>query len=124
MNDDQNLYREELLDLYRNPLNEGVLSGADVRGSEINPLCGDEVTVEIKFNTEGCVTDIRHRGIGCVISQVSASLVTDLLKGKAKAEIGALTPDTVTELLGLTLNPTRLRCALIALKAAQKAVLG
>ncbi len=117
------LYHEMLLDLYKHPLNKQVLKSFDIRHQEHNPVCGDVVELFIKTNKQGKLTDISWQGDGCAISQSGASLLTDEVKGKSKKEAKAITNDAMLALLGLEkLNPTRLRCATLALEALKKAL--
>lgn len=116
------IYGEQIIDLYRHPLNQGKLSHPTVSFRAFNPLCGDDVTVDILLK-KAVVKDIRHRGNGCAISQASISLLTELSKEKNKKEIMGFSTDTVVELLGVSLGPVRLKCALIGLEAIQKALL-
>src|SRR3989338_10944769 len=117
-----NLYHEALLDIYKHPLNKQALADFSIQHKEINSTCGDEVEIFIKLENDR-VTKIGWQGTSCAISQAGASLTTDAVKGKTAAEIRAMTPETVLTLLGLpNLNPTRLRCALLALEALKKAL--
>lgn len=117
------LYQEILLDLYKHPLNKKVLSEFDVRHQEHNPLCGDTVELFVKLNSSGVITDISWQGDGCAISQAATSLLTDYVKNKDTRATKEMTSDTIIEMLGLSnLNPTRLRCATLSLKALQKIV--
>lgn len=117
------IYREAILDLYRNPLNKHALIKPDIYHHENNPLCGDEVEIFIKFDAEDKVSEVGYQGDGCAISMASASLVTDEIKGMSKEQIMKMTREDVLGLLGLeNLNPTRQRCALLILKAVQKGV--
>lgn len=117
------LYQEFILDLYKHPLNKTVLNSFDVQHKEHNPLCGDVVELFIKFNKQNKISDIGWQGDGCAISQASTSLLTDHVKGKSKKELSKMTNDDMTELLGLkNLNPTRLRCATLALEALKKCI--
>ncbi len=110
------LYHELILDLNRFPLNKKKLGKFDFRNRAHNPLCGDTVEIFIKFDGDK-IADIAWQGEGCAISTASASLLTDFLKNKNKSEIKKLTQAKVLKLLGLKkINPTRLRCALLALK--------
>ncbi len=118
------VYKELILELNRHPLNKKKLSDFDVRHKETNPLCGDEIELFIKFDANDKVADVGFQGAGCAITQASASLLTDYIKGKSRAELKNITAETMTEMLGLPqLNPTRLRCLLLALKALQKSLL-
>lgn len=117
------IYREAILDLYRNPLNKHSLIKPDIYHQENNPLCGDEVEIFIKFDKSDNVSEVGYQGDGCAISMASASLVTDKIKGMSKAQIMKMTREDVLGLLGLeNLNPTRQRCALLILKALQKGI--
>lgn len=117
-NDDE-LYHEELLDLYKHPHNEGVLTDPSFVHEEQNPLCGDVITLCVQLDETQRVTDLRFRGQGCAISQASASLFTDFAKGKTLQEIVRLTPEQVQQQLGVRLSPTRLKCALLVLRTFQ-----
>jgi nitrogen fixation NifU-like protein len=117
------LYHEMLLDLYKHPLNKKMLKNFDIRHQEHNPVCGDVVELFIKTNKQGAITDIGWQGDGCAISQSGASLLTDEVKGKTTKKAKAMTSDAMLTLLGLEkLNPTRLRCATLALEALKKAL--
>lgn len=117
-----NLYRDIILELYRNPLNKKVLADFDVEHRELNASCGDDVTIRIKFDEQGRVADIGHEGIGCAISEAATSLVTDAVKGKTKKEIGEMSEKDVNELLGFEVVYTRKKCAALGLVALQKAL--
>lgn len=119
------LYRENILHHYRHPLNYGHLTGPDIVIQDANPSCGDSITIEIqcKKGKDGThVTDIRFTGEGCAIHQASASMLTDAVKHKSVDEIMTLDLPFVQELLGITLTPSRVKCALLPLEAIQKAV--
>ncbi len=117
-----NLYKEIILELNRHPLNKKVLSDFDVEVHEVNPVCGDDMTVQMKFDDDGHVIDIGFQGVGCAISQAAASVVTDEVKGKDGTSIDKMSLKDVTELLGTDIIPTRVQCALLALKTIQKAL--
>ena len=114
-------YKEYILDHYQNPRNFGKMQGADVSFSLSNPLCGDEVKVYLKFEGEK-VKKISFEGKGCVISQASASILTEKLKDKKKDEILLLDKNFMLKLLKIPLGPNRLKCALLPLEAVQKAI--
>ena len=116
------MYRDFILDLYRNPLNKKKLANADVRHREFNPSCGDDIAIEIKFNDYKQVIDIGHQGQGCAISQAGVSLLTDHLKSKTASEILEMSRIDMIELLGIPILYTRERCAVIGLIAAQMAI--
>ncbi len=114
MTDD--LYHELILDLNRRPLNKTKLTDFDYNHEEHNLLCGDTIEIFIKFDGNK-IADIAWQGEGCAISTASASLLTDYLKNKNKSEIKKIDQARVLKLLGLKkINPTRLRCAMLALK--------
>jgi nitrogen fixation NifU-like protein len=116
------LYKEFILDLYRNPLNRGELVEPDVTYTEHNPTCGDDITVDIKVDTNGHIQEIAHRGHGCAISIAAVSLMSDVVKGKGTHEVLALTLDDVIHELGVQIDYTREKCALIGLRAVQQAI--
>lgn len=117
------IYREAILDLYRNPLNKHSILQPDIYHHENNPLCGDEVEIFLKVDADDKVAEVGYQGDGCAISMASASLVTDKIKGMSKAQIMKMTRKEVLGLLGLeNLNPTRQRCALLILKALQRGI--
>lgn len=115
------LYREELLDHFRHPRNSGELADADVSTEVLNPSCGDEIAMHIKVEEDKLV-GISFKGKGCVISQAAGSLLTERVRGKSLTEIEVLSKDDMTALVGISLGPTRLRCALLALESLHKAV--
>ena len=117
-----NLYSDILLDLYKHPLNKQTLTDADLQYKLNNPVCGDQVELFIKFDDNGKVNAVGWEGNGCTISQVGASLLTDHIKGKTEDELKQITADDVITMIGLTLNATRLRCALLSFHALQKSL--
>ena len=120
---DEPMYKEIILDLNRHPLNKKALAYFDVSHREINPVCGDDISIQIKFDKEGKVVDIGHQGQGCAISQAAVSIITDHVTGLKKSAIISLGKQDVFELLGMEVIPTRLQCALLGLKAIQTAIL-
>lgn len=111
------MYREVILDLYRNPINKKVLFDFDVEHNELNPSCGDEISVQIKFDEGGRVVDIGYQGQGCAISEAAMSLLTDSIKGKYKDEILKLVEEDISALLGFSVVYTRKKCATLGLSA-------
>ncbi|MGB7639550.1 MAG: SUF system NifU family Fe-S cluster assembly protein [Nitrososphaeraceae archaeon] len=114
MSDD--IYREIILDHYRNPRNKGKLSNADVSIHDSNPLCGDEIDIHLKIEEEK-VKDIKFEGRGCAISQASASMLTEMIMDKPLTTVKDLTKEDILENIGLmNLGPARIKCALLSLK--------
>jgi nitrogen fixation NifU-like protein len=117
------IYKDIILDYYRNPRNYGELSNADIRVKDANPLCGDVIEMQLKVN-DGKVQDIRFQGKGCAISQASASMLTEAVKGKTLDETKAFGKQDMLNLLGIDPGPTRIKCALLGLKVMKLAVYG
>ena len=116
------LYREEILEHYRRPHNFGTLERPDASHEGSNPLCGDRITMMLSLSPEGRVTDVAFTGRGCAISQASASLLTDELRGRPVADLEALGSADVLGLLGIEISPARLKCALLSLETLQQAL--
>lgn len=116
-------YREYIVDHYRNPRNYGSIGDADISHEEHNPVCGDRVHLDLKVE-DNRIADIRFSGDGCSISQASASILTEMAKGKTLEEARELSKDDVLEQLGIPLGPVRLKCALLALKVLKVGAYG
>ncbi len=108
------LYRENILDHYRNPRNSGHLDHPTVSAEGVNPLCGDELAVELLV-TDGVVEDVRFNGRGCAISQAAASMISDAVKGRTVADVARISREEVLDELGIPLTPIRLKCALLSI---------
>ncbi len=117
------LYRDYILDHYKQPRNFGELEAHDLEAHEHNPLCGDELGVQIRV-VDDRIEDIRFQGHGCAISQASASIASEELKGMTLEQIGKLDADWMIELLGIPVSATRRKCALLNLKVVRGAVTG
>jgi nitrogen fixation protein NifU and related proteins len=117
------LYRDYILDHYKHPRNFGELDPRDLEGFEHNPLCGDELGVHIRVK-DGHIEDLRFHGHGCAISQASASIASEELKGMPLEAVGELSADWMIELLGIPVSATRRKCALLNLKVMRSAVTG
>ena len=114
MSDD--IYREIILDHYRNPRNKGKIDNPDVVIHDSNPLCGDQIDIYLKV-VEGQIKDIKFDGKGCAISQASASMLTEMVMDKPLTTAKDISKDEVLENIGLTnLGPARIKCALLSLK--------
>jgi nitrogen fixation NifU-like protein len=118
------LYREQIIDRFKNPRMRGVLDPHDYSYEDDNPLCGDRIRVDVRVNEQGIVTEAAYSGEGCAISQASADLLTEAVVGKSLEEVKALGKEQVLELLGIQLGPVRLKCALLSLKVLKAGVYG
>jgi nitrogen fixation NifU-like protein len=116
------LYRDEILEHYREPHNFGTLDAPDATYEGHNPLCGDRITMMVMVDAGGAVSDVAFSGRGCAISQASASLLTDEIKGRPAAEVEAMTNQDILDLLGIEISPARLKCALLSLDTLQHAL--
>jgi nitrogen fixation NifU-like protein len=108
------LYREVILDHYKNPRGQGALANADAEAEGQTPLCGDEVAISVALDGE-TIEDVRFRGRGCAISQAATSMLTELVKGRTIAEVAEMPKDELLDEVGIPLTPVRLKCALLGL---------
>jgi nitrogen fixation NifU-like protein len=118
------LYRDEILEHYRRPHNFGTLQHADASYEGSNPLCGDRITLMLEIGDDGTVTDVAFTGRGCAISQASASMLTDDIRGKPITEIARLGNQDVLDALGIEISPARLKCALLSVDTLRRALAG
>jgi nitrogen fixation NifU-like protein len=117
------LYREIILDHYRNPRNRGTLDPHDYSAEDVNPLCGDEIRIDVRV-ADGKVDEIKFSGRGCAVSQASASMLTEMVEGMTIDEVKALTKDDLLEEIGIPVSPARLKCALLSLKVLKSGIYG
>ncbi|HEX4211848.1 MAG TPA: SUF system NifU family Fe-S cluster assembly protein [Candidatus Dormibacteraeota bacterium] len=122
MSDDQ-FYREFILDHYRNPRNFGRLEHPDITHEENNPFCGDVVAMDFELK-DGQIQDVRFHGRGCAISQASASMLTERIKGMTLEEARTISKQDVLEDLGIEVSAARLKCALLPLKVLKVGAYG
>jgi nitrogen fixation NifU-like protein len=115
------LYRDYILEHYRRPHNFGVLEDANASHEGANPLCGDRITLQLRLSG-GHIAGVGFTGRGCAISQASASLLTDEIKGKSIDEVAKMTSHDILDLLGIEISPARLKCALLSLETMQHAL--
>lgn len=118
------LYREYILEHYKRPHHFGELDAFDLTAHDVNPLCGDELTVQIAVGEDGTIKDIGFQGSGCAISQASASIASDEYIGMKVDDVAALGAEWLIDLLGIDISPTRKKCALLNLKVIRGAVTG
>lgn len=118
------MYREVILDHYKNPRNKGTLDPADFSFEDDNPLCGDRIRIDVRVGEDNKVKEVAFSGQGCAISQASASMLTEHIIGKSLDEVKQLSKDDILEMLGIELGPVRLKCALLSLKVLKAGVYG
>src|SRR6266487_3730621 len=116
MSEFDQLYREVILDHYKNPRGHGVLEDADAQAEGQNPLCGDEVTISVRFGEDGdTIDDVAFTGRGCAISQAATSMLTEMVKGRSATEVAGLPKEELLDEIGIPLTPVRLKCAILGL---------
>ena len=118
------LYREVIIEHYKNPDHRGQLNPNDISFEDENPLCGDHIRVDLRVDNNDIITDAAFDGHGCAISQASADLLLDSVIGKSLDEVKQLDKSAVLDLLGIELGPVRLKCALLPLKILKAGVYG
>ena len=118
------LYREIIIERYKNPIYRGELNPLDITFEDENPLCGDHVRVDLRIDETGKVKDAAFSGHGCAISMASADLLIESILGKTLDEVKALNKQDILDLLGIDLSPIRLKCALLPLKVLKAGAYG
>ena len=123
MNDFEQMYREVILDHYKNPRNYGALDEPHAHAEGQNPLCGDEVAISVRFGDDGdTIEDVRFEGRGCAISQAATSMLTEMVQGKTASDIATLDKDALLDEIGIELTPIRLKCAMLGLTTLKVAL--
>lgn len=118
------LYRELIIDRYKNPQYRGILEPNDITFEDDNPLCGDHIRIDLRVDGDGRVSEVAFDGHGCAISQASADLLLESILGKTLDEVKRLNKQDVLDMLGIELGPVRLKCALLSLKVLKAGVYG
>jgi nitrogen fixation NifU-like protein len=116
------IYSEIILDYYRYPRNKGILPHPQIQARDSNPLCGDIVEMQLELDEKNTVKDVKFNGQGCAISQASASMLTELVKGKTVDDVRKISKEDVLSLIGGQLTAVRLKCALLSLKVLKTGV--
>jgi nitrogen fixation protein NifU and related proteins len=117
------LYREVILDHYKNPRGHGVIEDPDAEAEGQNPLCGDEVSIYVAFAKDGeTIHEVKFAGRGCAISQAATSMLTEMVEGKTATEVATLDKDELLDEIGIPLTPVRLKCAMLGLTTLKVAL--
>jgi len=119
----ESLYREVILDHYKNPRGHGMMEHADAEAEGQNPLCGDEVSIYVAFGEDGeTIDDVKFSGRGCAISQAATSMLMEMTKGRTAEQVAALDKDELLAEIGVPLTPVRLKCAMLGLTTLKVAL--
>ena len=123
MSDLDQLYREVILDHYKNPRGHGIIDGADAEAEGQNPLCGDEVSIYVAFGSDGdTIEQVKFSGRGCAISQAATSMLTEMVEGRRATDVATLDKDELLDEIGIPLTPVRLKCAMLGLTTLKVAL--
>jgi len=123
MSEFDQLYREVILDHYKNPRGHGVMEDADADAEGMNPLCGDEVTIYVRFGEDSdTIDEVKFSGRGCAISQAATSMLTEMVQGKKASDVAVLDKDELLDEIGIPLTPIRLKCAMLGLTTLKVAL--
>jgi nitrogen fixation NifU-like protein len=123
MSEFDQLYREVILDHYKNPRGHGVIDGADAEAEGQNPLCGDEVSIYVSFGDDGeTIDEVKFSGRGCAISQAATSMLMEMVQGRTAIEVATLEKDELLDEIGIPLTPIRLKCAMLGLTTLKVAL--
>jgi nitrogen fixation NifU-like protein len=124
MSEFDQMYREVILDHYKNPRGHGVIEGADAEAEGQNPLCGDEVSIYVAFagNDSETIEEVKFSGRGCAISQAATSMLMEMVKGRTATEVATLDKEELLEEIGIPLTPVRLKCAMLGLTTLKVAL--
>jgi nitrogen fixation NifU-like protein len=117
------MYREVILDHYKNPRGHGIIEGADAEAEGENPLCGDEVSIYVSFEEGGDrIEEVKFSGRGCAISQAATSMLMEMVEGRTAQQVAQLSKEELLEEIGIPLTPIRLKCALLGLSVLKLAL--
>lgn len=117
------IYREIILEHSKHPRNRGTLDPADYTYEDVNPMCGDEIRIDVRVRDDH-ISEIRFSGRGCAVSQASASILTEMAEGKTLAEVKGIGKDELLDEIGIPVSPARMNCALLGLKVLKAGVYG
>ncbi len=119
----EQMYREIILDHYKNPRGHGVIENADAEAEGQNPLCGDEVSITVAFGEDReTIDEVKFSGRGCAISQAATSMLTEMAKGRTATDMATMDKDELLDQIGIPLTPVRLKCAMLGLTTLKVAL--
>jgi len=117
------IYREIILEHAKHPRNRGILDPADFTHEDVNPMCGDEIRIDVRVSDDH-ISEIRFSGRGCAVSQASASILTEMAEGKTLADVKRIGKEELLDEIGIPVSPARMKCALLGLKVLKAGVYG